>query len=957
MDARATETHKGQSAANQEVSVLIDHATNNANNVQVGISSHFVDDPSDSDYVLWSPEVYVKASHINSPRHIQFLIDLSGSMSGAGIAAIKKTLPMIVNQLHDDDLITIKTFANDVKEVTGIVQSSKKDIVGTFARFISDIAADGGTALNDAILSVTTDNPAQTTILLFTDGQENTSKIKKSVHEIIADYTAKFNGQPPRFFPIGLGNSYDHEFLKQCAIATNFGMVDARDQHRLDTHVGYIINGLANGLHVGIQVSSAKINLGILNYNTANVQEPVRIRKSDINAETMVKVNIADKEHSINIHQLSQQTNDIQKKNDIIGCYVTRQARSIYDNYGLSFTAKLQQIEQLQKKYSSHLDQPSNQAITDLLLLIDKKDMYARVMDLISMPNPRAPHVQALREFKYNWENDPQLKTIKPYYSQNASYLDEALKQAKAGYLSVMKSQSIARVPNSGLQVIDTSQTNRFINSTSSISSRPFTAMLSRPPVIGFTHAMTPTITLSRDLDFVSLPDNSLIIKSEFTGREAIHLNVSSPKMRDYVNELLLILSKPDNLFSSLQHKLQLMMSFVKEKLPNNNVKFNKDDILNLDDVIKNGEGVCRHHSLFTAFLLGRLVQMGKDIFSFEKVTHYRSATNKLKAHSFVVYHETTTTGIVYHLIDSAQGIYLSIRNQQDFAAAVEQYDKLKCHWFLRNFAKDYGFNYPKADDQRPIGCLAIERLQEKADKNPALMQKLQEANLICSITGMIMQNPLKTDNGKYIEKSPKMLDLLTTLGNKWEYATDKKMQLWTILMENDCILPEEEVGIDDEKLETLAMAQREEKINDKLQFNKSAKSVSLTQVPATTFHHPVAVIQSYDLSALLNSTFKDLPVEFQRCLKKYFTDVVQVREEDAISNWATTEPISRVQFLYRATNLEGYKHLSLLGNDAADRYHLDKEKWKNVKTDENKKEFLKDFARGLTNTSSFRKH
>jgi uncharacterized protein YegL len=305
MDARDTKLAPEKPVSTLEVPVLIEHpaghAANNPNDLQIGLNFPLVDDPTDPDFVFLSPEIYIKTpDKFNPPRHILFLVDVSGSMSGVGIEAVKKTLPDIFQQLNDNDLITLKTFSQNITEI--IAKKSKKELANTFDKKVSELVVEPYTALNDAILSIANDKDniesGLTTVILLSDGQDTASTYKKSVPELIADYTAKFAGRPPRFFPIGLGVNYDHEFLKQCAIATNFGMVDARDQSKLDTHVGHVIKGLACGVHVDIQFdTNPSINLGILNYNTANVQDPLRIRKSDIKPGSMLKLKISGREH------------------------------------------------------------------------------------------------------------------------------------------------------------------------------------------------------------------------------------------------------------------------------------------------------------------------------------------------------------------------------------------------------------------------------------------------------------------------------------------------------------------------------------------------------------------------------------------------------------------------------------------------------------------------------------
>lgn len=507
-----------------DVSILIEYPSKNT---KIGFNSYYVDDPLNPKYVFWIPELYISSEKLNSPRHILFLVDTSDSMAGDGIVAVKKTLLTLFQKLNDEDLITVKTFSLKVNEI--IAKKSKRSLIRTFNHTINNIEADGGTALNDAILSVAdnrnTLEAAHTTVVLLSDGSERDSIVKMSVSNLISEYNKRFNGLPPRFYPIGLGKHYDYQFLRQCAIATNFGMIDARDQSKLEMHVKDILDGLAYGVHMRMQIgSNLPINLGILNYNSVNSQKPMRILKADIQTETQLKIMIDGKAHSVCMDQsIHQRLNDNQQQKEIVSECIAMQVRSIYDDNQCNYETKIIKMKEIQQQYSAYLSQEVNESINKLLILIDKKDVQAKFLSILFGEKQYI-------EINYQWESDPRLEKLKPLYPESVDYLNTMIQAVKTNPWSFdipEPGSSISRKPKSSLKIqsLDVGSAHYAVNSYDATSS----CTKSKPIAVTLVQSKAPSndlIPVSTNAATLFHQNNTTILPSEQVDKLKADLSV-----------------------------------------------------------------------------------------------------------------------------------------------------------------------------------------------------------------------------------------------------------------------------------------------------------------------------------------------------------------------------------------------------------------------------------------------
>ncbi len=107
------------------------------------------------------------------PRDVVFLIDTSGSMSGASIHQAKTGLVRCLKMLRPEDRFTIVRFASDYSAFSGAVKPANASILEEARNYIYTLEADGGTEMQQAlryVLGISGRDEAMKMIVFLTDG-------------------------------------------------------------------------------------------------------------------------------------------------------------------------------------------------------------------------------------------------------------------------------------------------------------------------------------------------------------------------------------------------------------------------------------------------------------------------------------------------------------------------------------------------------------------------------------------------------------------------------------------------------------------------------------------------------------------------------------------------------------------------------------------------------------------
>merc|ERR1712226_647107 len=165
-------------------------------------------------------------------KHIIFVLDVSGSMSGRKIQQTKDAMLMIFENLNEEDSFDIVTFnhqpniyewasQNDSNCQSDDQRLTKECLIDEAREFIFGLNAGGGTNINDAMLSgvemaknVTISEKfsdvKQTMIIFMTDGQGTLGgdQVKENIRE------ANTGGQKIPIFGLALGTDADLDLIK-----------------------------------------------------------------------------------------------------------------------------------------------------------------------------------------------------------------------------------------------------------------------------------------------------------------------------------------------------------------------------------------------------------------------------------------------------------------------------------------------------------------------------------------------------------------------------------------------------------------------------------------------------------------------------------------------------------------------------------------------------------------------
>lgn len=166
------------------------------------------------DVVLKVPE---KQDETRTPLHMVLAIDCSGSMSGSKIGSVKDTLNRLVNNLTENDTITMIGFSTNCWEILPVTPMSninKKQALEA----IKNISTHNMTNLEEAIKwsierAATADKKKVSRIVLLTDGLPT---IGDQTHDGLVSVTGLM-GQSVSLTTFGYGNDYDPELLVSLA--------------------------------------------------------------------------------------------------------------------------------------------------------------------------------------------------------------------------------------------------------------------------------------------------------------------------------------------------------------------------------------------------------------------------------------------------------------------------------------------------------------------------------------------------------------------------------------------------------------------------------------------------------------------------------------------------------------------------------------------------------------------
>ena len=198
----------------------------------------------DEDNTISYTTKYEKSEINDTPGLFIFLIDQSGSMSGANINIVKKALLLFVQSLPKNSYFQLIGFGSDFKKYNQEPVIYNKDNLNNIINVINGLEADmGGTNISNPLREIYSSDDIYSkielskNIFILTDGDVFD---RDECFNIIRNNSNKF-----RIHSIGIGNDFDKILIEQCGKLGKGSSSFVKDMENLNSAV---IDGLNKGL-------------------------------------------------------------------------------------------------------------------------------------------------------------------------------------------------------------------------------------------------------------------------------------------------------------------------------------------------------------------------------------------------------------------------------------------------------------------------------------------------------------------------------------------------------------------------------------------------------------------------------------------------------------------------------------------------------------------------------------
>ena len=158
-------------------------------------------------YLSYMPEI--ESTLEDEPKDYLFLLDVSGSMSGSKIDAMKKAVKNCISKLDVGDTFNIIPFESDYTAMNIESVEATEENIKNAQYYVDSLRANGGTEILRPIQFALYEKDVEKVIMLFTDGQVyNDDEIYNFIENNISN---------SRIFPFGIDNNINESFIKKLA--------------------------------------------------------------------------------------------------------------------------------------------------------------------------------------------------------------------------------------------------------------------------------------------------------------------------------------------------------------------------------------------------------------------------------------------------------------------------------------------------------------------------------------------------------------------------------------------------------------------------------------------------------------------------------------------------------------------------------------------------------------------
>ncbi len=191
-------------------------------------------------------------------KAITFVLDTSGSMTGAKLEQAKRALTWSLDHLGDDDRFNVVRFSSDVEAFEPRLVAASARNIEAAKRFVDSFEAAGGTAIDDALAQALGEGAGQDThlVLFITDGRPTVGQTE--VQRILANATAN-NRERARVFALGIGDDINTHLLDKLAGDNGGTSAYVKPSEDMDAHIAALYNQIAFPVLTDVALDVSKV--------------------------------------------------------------------------------------------------------------------------------------------------------------------------------------------------------------------------------------------------------------------------------------------------------------------------------------------------------------------------------------------------------------------------------------------------------------------------------------------------------------------------------------------------------------------------------------------------------------------------------------------------------------------------------------------------------------------------
>lgn len=215
----------------------------------------YKDDDHDGYFLaMISPRVTVPEGGI-SGKDVIFILDTSGSMQGEKIHQARGALSFCLNSMNENDRFNVIDFDDDVRTFAAELMRANRRNVSEAISFVQRCEAEGGTNINDALLSgldQINGSDGASFIVFLTDGLPTVGETNiQNILENVKDA----NGNGTRVFVFGVGYDVNTRLLDRLALDNNAASDYVRPSEDIEVKVSTFYQKISHPILMDIVLS------------------------------------------------------------------------------------------------------------------------------------------------------------------------------------------------------------------------------------------------------------------------------------------------------------------------------------------------------------------------------------------------------------------------------------------------------------------------------------------------------------------------------------------------------------------------------------------------------------------------------------------------------------------------------------------------------------------------------